>query len=151
MPTPLHQFLTTATEKAATDLEAAYLKLPEDKRNWSPMGAARTAADMVAECAIMNEVSGLIQSRMFPADFDYGAFQRATGELSQDGEKLLALLHENTARGIAAIRTVSSDDLGIEIALPFGKFTLGQIMAYPYWNMSYHEGQITYIGTMLGL
>ena len=29
--------------------------------------------------------------------------------------------------------------------------TLAQVIAYPHWNMSYHEGQINYIASMLGL
>jgi hypothetical protein len=28
--------------------------------------------------------------------------------------------------------------------------TLANIIAYPYWNMSYHEGQVNYIASMLG-
>lgn len=150
MLTPLQEFLTTATQKAAADLEIAFVRLPEDKRDWSPMGTARTAVDMLAECAIMNDVTGLIQNRAFPVDFDYAEFQRAKAELSQSWDALRSLLHANTSRGIAGIQTASADDLKAEIEMPFGTFTLAQIISYPYWNMSYHEGQINYLASMLG-
>jgi len=31
-----------------------------------------------------------------------------------------------------------------------GNQSLAEVMAYPYWNMSYHQGQINYIASLLG-
>ena len=45
MSNTLQEFLATATQKAADDLDAAFLRLPEEKRAWSPDGKARTALD----------------------------------------------------------------------------------------------------------
>ena len=151
MTNPLNDFLADATRKAMTSLEETYLKLPEDKRNWCPMGSARTAADMLAECAIMNDVSGLIQNRKMPDDFDYAAFQGRKAELGKNWEEMKKLLHESTERGIASIHTVSADELQEVVPMPFGSFTIAQIISYPYWNMSYHEGQINYLLTMLNI
>ena len=150
MPNTLQEFLATATQEAATELETALLRLPEDKRNWSPMGVARTALDMVAECAILNDITDIVQSRTFPADFDFAALGRAKSELSQDWNALRSVLHENTSRAVAAIPTVPADDLSIEIEMPWGSVTLAQVISYPYWNMSYHTGQINYLASMLG-
>jgi hypothetical protein len=150
MPGTLQEFLAKATPEAATELETAILRLPDDKRNWSPMGQARTALDMMAECAILNDVSEMVRTRTFPADFDFGAFARAKTEIAQDWDKLRALLHENASRAVAAIRKVPDEDLGIEIPMPWGPVTVGQTIAYPYWNMSYHTGQINYLASMLG-
>ena len=36
----LSEFLVQMTRRAAANLEAAYLRLPEDRRRWSPGGAA---------------------------------------------------------------------------------------------------------------
>ena len=149
MSQSLQEFLTTAIPKAANDLVTALHSLPEDKRNWSPMGAARTALDMVAECATMNDISVFVETRAFPADFDYPAIVRSRAELAKDPVALIALLHESAARAVATIQTVPAEDLNIEVPMPWGMFTLAQIMAYPYWNMSYHEGQINYIASML--
>ena len=151
MTKPLNDFLADATRKALISLEEAYLRLPEDKRNWSPMGSARTAADMLAECAVMNDVSYLIKNRKMPEDFDYSKFQLQKAELATNWEEMKKLLHESTERGIASIQTVSVEELQEIVPMPFGSFTIAQIISYPYWNMSYHEGQINYIAAMLGI
>ena len=146
----LHDFLARATQKASADLEAALLRLPADKRNWSPMGDARTALDMVAECALMNgNTADLIQTRVFPADFDWAAFGRAKTELAQNRDALLSLLHANTQKVIAALNAVAEEDLNVAVPMPWGPMALSEVMAYPYWNMSYHEGQINYIAALL--
>ncbi|MBA2637161.1 MAG: hypothetical protein H0U79_02875 [Solirubrobacterales bacterium] len=146
----MQEFLGRATQKASADLEASLLRLPENKRDWSPMGGARTALDMVAECAIINgSTVDLIQTRVFPADFDMAAFHQARAELSRAGDVLMSLLHENAAKVAAVIEGVDENDLNAEVSMPWGPMTLAQVMAYPYWNMSYHEGQINYIASLL--
>ena len=125
--------------------------MPADKRNWSPQGDARTALDLVAECAILNgSTVDIIENRTFPADFSQPEFQRAKAELSQDWNALQSLLQENTTRVVARIRTVSNEELSVEVEMPWGPMNMTQIISYPYWNMSYHEGQINYIASMLG-
>ena len=152
-PYALQEYLAAATLKAAADLEAALLRLPEDRRDWSPGGDARSAANVVAECAILNaSTADLVRTRAFPEDFDLAAYQRARGELAAgDTATLLALLQKNTGTAVAAIRAAPAEDLGVPVAMPWGPMTLAQVIAYPHWNMSYHEGQINYIASMLGL
>ncbi len=92
---------------------------------------------------------------------DHGAFTQPGDErrfvlrakdatLAQNWESLRALLQTNTDRVIAAIRAVPGDALNDEVAMPWGTQTMAQIIAYPYWNMTYHEGQINYIASLLG-
>jgi uncharacterized damage-inducible protein DinB len=151
MSNTLQEFLAVATQKASVELVAALQRLPEDKRDWSPAETARTAFDQVAECAILNGyTANLIQTRVWPSN-GYDEFLKAKTELlSQGWEALHALLQENTLKAIAAIRTTPDDVLQTEIELPFAKATLAEILAYPYWNMSYHQGQINYIASILG-
>ena len=67
MPNTLQSFLAAATPKASADLVAAFLRLPEDRRDWSPQDTARSAVDQVAECAILNGYTAdLIQTRQWP-------------------------------------------------------------------------------------
>lgn len=147
----VQEFLARSAEKAAVDLEAALLRIPEDKRTWSPMGDARSAGDQAAECAILNgSTAELILSRAWKMDGDFSEFIRKKEELAKDTEGILTLLKENTPKVLAAIREVPDEDLGGEVQTPFGTMTLSQIMSYPLWNMSYHEGQINYIASMLG-
>jgi hypothetical protein len=147
----LQRFLSNATPKAATDLESALLRLPEDKRGWSAEGKARTALDMVAECAILNGATAkMIIIRQFDAHFDMATFQKAKDDLGQDLEALKTLLHDNTTKVVAEIKKVHDEDLSVQIDMPWGPMTLSQICSYPYWNMSYHEGQINFIASVLG-
>lgn len=150
MPNSLQQFLAEATQTAAKDLETALFRLPEDKRNWSSMGDARSAMDMVAECAILSDPTEIVTSRSFPSNFDFGAFGQQKTELAKDWNAVKALLTRNVENAVATIRSIPEEDLGIEIDMPWGKMTIAQIISYPYWNMSYHEAQINYIASMLG-
>ncbi|HEX8834871.1 MAG TPA: DinB family protein [Abditibacteriaceae bacterium] len=151
MPNTLQQFLATAALKAADDLVTALHRLPEDKRNWVPMGQARSALDMVAECAILNEQTrDLIQARVWPEDFDFAAYLNQKAEVAKDEPALLEMLKANTAKAADAIREVPDSDLDIPIDMPWKVMAMSEILAYVYWNMSYHEGQINYIASMLG-
>lgn len=151
MAITMQAYLADMTEKAAADLETALLRLPEEKREWSPMGDARSAIDMVAECAILNGNSiNVIQTRVFPPDFSMEEYQRRKVELAKDWSAVQALLKENTAKAVSIIRSVADEDLDVPIQMPWGPMAIRQIMGYPYWNMSYHEGQINYIASMLG-
>ena len=151
-PHSLRSFLAEAAVNAAASLEAALLRLPEDRRNWSPGGDARTAADLVAECALLNlSTATLIRTRRFPDDFDMAAYEREKAALAaSDTAALLALLHENAKTVAEAIRSAPAEDLDVEIPMPWGPVTLAGLIAYPYWNMSYHEGQINYVASIIG-
>lgn len=151
MPNTLQDFLVTATQKASTDLVAAFLRLPEDKRNWSPDGDARTALDQMAECAVLNgHTADLIQTRQWQSDWMETFFRAKAETVAQGWEPMQARLEENTDRVIAVIRAVPDADLGIEIKMPWTSQTLAETLSYPYWNMSYHQGQINYLASMLG-
>ncbi len=148
----LQHFFAEATTQAAVDLETALLNLPADKRNWSAGGSARTALDMVAECAIMNAMTQrIIETRIFPADFDFAVYTREKAQLTRDWEALRALLQANTARAVEAIGTVPDEALGAQVQGVPGAKTLVEVVAYAYWNMKYHEGQINFIAALLDI
>ncbi len=151
MPNALNEFLATATQKAADDLFAAYTRLPEDKRGWSPDPKARAAQDQMAECALINGYTAdFIQTREW-SNSNMAQFESDKAALiALDTEGLGARLQENTARVIEAIRAVSESDLHIHLEMPLGSRPMDDIMAYSYWNMSYHLGQINYIASILG-
>ena len=146
----LQQFLAKTTREAADNLQTAVNRLPEDKRNWSPMGDARSAMNMVAECAMISDPTKIVETRSFPMDFDFSDYLKKLSELANDPDKCWSLLKDTVDRAVACIESVPDADLDLEVQMPFGTFTIGKIIAYPYWNMSYHEGQINYIASMLG-
>ena len=92
----------------------------------------------------------MITERSWPANYDFEQYLKEKANLAQDWDAVQSMLAENTATVAATIRSVQDEDLGIEIQMPWGPFTLAQILSYPYWNMSYHEGQINYIASILG-
>ena len=145
------EFVATTTQKVAADLEEAFLRIPVEKRNWVPQGESRTAIDQLAEIAMLNgSTADLIRTKTFAADFDMKQYIAAKTQLTQNPDAVLALFHENTPKVVAAIREVADADLNIAVPMPWGTMTLTQIIGYPLWNMSYHEGQINYIASMLG-
>ena len=151
MSLTLQEFFATATQKAAADLKDALLRLPEDKRNYSAAETSRSALDQVAECAILNGYTAdLIITRQWKQDAMAQFLQDKTA-LMEDAEKVIAFLEENAHKLVAVIRAVPDDALDTEIQLPWQKMTLAEVIAYPYWNMSYHQGQINYIASLLGI
>ena len=151
MPDTLQHFLSAATQKAADDLAAAVLRLPEDKRGWSPDNRARPALDQAAECAILNGYTAdLIQTEIWQDNRFEEFFREKAEAAAQDWETLHARLRENTARVADAIHAVPEDALDREINMPWGNQTLAEIIAYPCWNMTYHHGQVNYIASLLG-
>jgi len=151
MPNTIQEFLMQDTRKAADELVEAFLRLPEEKRNWSPAEKARTALDQVAECAILNgNTAELIQTRIWQPG-RYEEFLRKKAEMIAQGwGPIHVLLQENTRIVIAGIGDVSNEELNVEVDMPWGKMGLAQIMVYPDWNMTYHLGQINYIASILG-
>lgn len=151
MSSAVQEYLAAATRKAAGSLSEALLRIPEDKRAWNPEGKARSAINLIGECALLNGYTAeLIRSRQWQDD----RFAKYPAELEAacalPWEEFHALLLRNTETVIAAIRETPDADLGVEIAMPWETTPLGQIIVYPYWNMTYHEGQINYIASMLG-
>src|SRR6266481_788504 len=113
MSNSLQTFLVEATQTAAKNLETALLRLPEDKRNWSSMGDARTAMDMVAECAILGDPTEIVRTRSFPSDFDFAAFGQRKAELARDWNAVHALLMKNVENAVATIQSIPDEDLGV--------------------------------------
>lgn len=146
MASSVQTFLAAAAQKAAGDLIAAVEALPERTRFFRPSDRGRSALDQAAECALLNgTVAGIIASRAYPADYSMEAYEREKADLAQDWPRTKALLQENTAKVVEAIRGVPDDALEQQIQMPWGPMTLSEIIAYPYWNMTYHLGQTNYI------
>lgn len=146
----IHDFLTKATRKAADELIAAIARIPEEKRDWSPGGKARTALDLFAECAILNGYTAeLIRTRVWSDEnyASYGTDKKKIYEMSP--EEQTTALNESVEKVIVAIQAVPDDALGVMIDMPWGAQSLEEICAYPYWNMSYHLGQTNYIASIL--
>ena len=145
------ELLAENARTAAEALASAWLELPEEKRGWSPAGNARTADDLVAECALINAYSAhLFTHRTWPLDGTGATLQQKKDEAIALGPDALRQLLLDNAQTLAdALRAVPDEDLHQEIAIQWGTQPLLGFLAYPTWNMAYHLGQINYIASML--
>jgi len=151
MSQSVQQFLADSTKHAANELTAALARVPEDKRAWSPMGDARTALDQMAECALLSEwTADVIDARAWPKTMDMDGYLKEKARIAQNPGEIGALLEESVARVAKAILGLSNEEMAVVVETTFGPMTWSQIATYPYWNMSYHLGQINYIASMLG-
>ena len=113
------------------------------------MGNARTALDQVSECAMLNGgMANLLHTRTMEG-FDFEQYERTRATLQQDTDALLSVLRENTAKAAAAIRAVPDANLDDQIQLPWGLLTARKSSRTRLYNMSYHEGQMNYLASML--
>jgi uncharacterized damage-inducible protein DinB len=151
MPTTMQEMMAAATRKTMEQLVEAYQRIPEEKRSWMPEAKGRSAADQVAECAMIN---GFVAESLQTHTFDnahMGAFVQLKSETAAlPEEALTAKLRESAEKVIAAIMNVKEDDLEVSIDFPWGTMKLPEVLIGPYWNMTYHLGQINYIASLLG-
>ncbi len=148
--TTMQQFLDVATRGQSEKLLTALQGLPDDKRAWSPASGSRSALDQVAECAMLNgSMAALLNGNPFPKDFSFEKYLQEKLELAQDPDRTVELLKTNTEAVCSAIAKLTDSDLEKSVQMPWGSMTFNEMVRYPLWNMSYHEGQITYIKLML--
>ena len=147
----LQSFLADATEKKAKEIVEAYLRLPQDKRQFKASENSRSAVNMIAEVTLMNGFTDvMVKIKGFPSDFSMEDYQTRLAELEADAnvtETFLASL----PLAQNAMMSISDDELSIEVPTPWATYTMAEILAFPYWNLSYHLGQINFIAMMLGV
>lgn len=144
----IQEYAAAAIEKSASDLIQSALTLPEDKRDWKPQDKGRSALSQIAECAVMNTLAAKIVMAGTYQDSLMAEWGELLGALDTP-EKAIVQMREGVAALASAVREAPEATLGDEISLPWATVTLAQFFLMPLWNMSYHEGQINYIGSLL--
>lgn len=148
MPKSIPEYVAEKTEQAALDLLAAAQEVPEDRRTWKPLDQGRSALDQLSECALLNRYTAIvIENRGWPDD-GFANYRTDKAEMEKDWDTAAAALKESLPALLAAIRAFPEDQLAVEISTAFGPMTLEKNLSYPWWNMSYHQGQITYIAML---
>jgi len=151
MSQSIQEFLAANTERASADLLAAYLRLPEEKRAWSPAETSRSAVDQLAECALLNGfTAATITNRVMTGGNMDDYFRIKAETVKKPFEELKQMLETNTARVVEVIKALPTADFGVVIDMPWGPMPLEKMISYPLWNMNYHEAQINYIASILG-
>ena len=145
------ELLIYLTEKKIGDLFSAARRLPPDKLEWKPAPGARCALDMLQEVATAHrQFKSAHLERKIEWDQDKMANWFRERSKYTDLDELERMTRENTAEISAFLREMPVENFQLPVQMPFpGDFNLADILAYTYWNMSYHEGQINYIGSLL--
>lgn len=151
MSLKLQNVIAASTQNATDELIKAFLNLPEDKRGWSPDEKARTPIHQLAECAILNGSTALLISSKTWPETGYEAYMTEMKRLSESWQLVEPVLLQNTATLIAAIEGVPDSELEVAINMPWGAKSTHEVIQYPYWNMTYHLGQVNYIASILGV
>lgn len=133
--------------RLANDLKA----IPDEQANACPGGCARSAVNIVAECATLNGLvarflrTGEAPQRPTPE-------QRAAHLASFDTkEKALAYLEQETNALREALQAVEENTLGEVTEAMFGRpMTRYAVAELTYTHMMYHDGQLNYIHTLHG-
>lgn len=145
------EFLIDNTQKRLDSLFEVARTLPADKLDWKASPESRSALDQLQEVATcVDEFWAAHTERKVewdPAKFT--AWQERRGKLTSVDE-LQAAANESHARLFEAMRGMTDEYLELPVQMPFPRpFTVLDILAYYSWNASYHEGQITFIKTLL--
>jgi len=117
---------------------------PPEKLDWKPAPDARSMRVLAGEVAMTTVYSAeLIRSRQSPAmpEGDWDTMSLEDLEKAHRG---------GITDYLKAVRDFPAADLHQEPELSWGKMNFLQVIAYPYWNLVYHWGQVSYIQTMYG-
>lgn len=120
--------------------------IPEEKFAFCPLGCAKTAKDILAEIANGN----IMFANVFTGAESDESFGKRVAQASTIDE--LGKLVIESARVVAdAIDSLDEADLEKDVRMPWGAtFPLWQAIFLPTSHMTYHDGQINYIQTLLG-
>ncbi len=149
MHTPIQTLADWRTRRGCENLLASTSAMPEDKRNWKPLGAGWAVNDLLVECILVNlKWAATLRNR---------AYTRVSSEVAESlravtgtSQGLTDHLRQSTDELIVAIENVRNDELTEVVETPFGTYSLADCCLIAYWNSAYHEGQINYIQTLYG-
>lgn len=134
------------TMHAAETLVKDSKYIPEDKFAFCPMGCAKTAEGILREVAGTNgRLAGAIAGKAADEGFA-GKVEKASGL-----DTLGQLVMESAKLVCDAIDAIAEADLEKPATMPWGaSFPLFMAIFLPSQHMTYHDGQINYIQTLLG-
>jgi hypothetical protein len=141
--------LSGLVRKSAADLIEAARAL-DDKVSWSVNDKGRSAADQLAECTVLTEVTATLLTTKTMPPFDMEKFKAVTAPLTADPTGTMKKLADNTEALSGAIAKLAPEDHDFTVTMPWGEeMTLSEVVMLIYWNNSYHQGQINFISTLL--
>ena len=143
------------TQKALDDVCRAALAIPADKREWVPMGEARSVLNQMQELAVagiwfLDIIQDLRVTREPERDIDE---MMVRAREIKSVEECVEMARKTTSELCRAISTFPVEALDVEVTLPFGAgqtASMADMLYMHAWNLTYHLGQINQIQLMLG-
>ncbi|HEY3265910.1 MAG TPA: hypothetical protein VGM37_03200 [Armatimonadota bacterium] len=126
--------------------------MPEDKLTWKPADTARSAFEILQECAQSAKwfIPMLSGGKSPEWNFEAVMAERAQWTTLDEVEKVCLANCESLYEAIAAVTPEGQEE---EVDIPFKegwKEKKRNIMWFQYWNTVYHTGQVNYIQTLYG-
>ena len=151
----LQTYMIEVTRHAMTEAFRYAKSVPEDKLNWKPLDLGRSVLEQAQELAKCPDwaIEVMTGQGMELEAGDTAAEEMASWDTV---EKCEAACMEKLAHFFALVTAYPDSKLEETIDLPFGEdgadrtFTMAEMMDYPRWNATYHQGQIAYIQTLYG-
>lgn len=142
-------------DRSLGDLFRSARAIPADKLDWKPAETNRSPLELLQECAqSLKWPQFMVQPHAFSGDtteiMEKARLERESWTTVDACESAARANWEETKKFIA---DYPESDLDREIALPFApdlRLSVAEILASPYWNMSYHLGQLNYVQLMYG-
>ncbi|GIV10335.1 MAG: hypothetical protein KatS3mg019_2426 [Fimbriimonadales bacterium] len=138
----------------AVDELLRYAKaIPTDKFGWRPAEHARSALEILQECAVLPAaIAAWLHDRpQSPPNMEQYAVYWAQAETLTTVQACEQALRENTQKLLQVVELLSEADLSQTAVAPWGKtYTLAEGCFIHHWNVTYHLGQIAYIQLLYG-
>lgn len=144
-----------ATRNAAREAFKYAKHVPADKLDWKPLDSGRSVLDI---CKEMAQCPGwtvqILKGEGFPewSDEAQAALESKTSAWTT-AEACEEECNRQLEAFYAAVREFPDEKLGDTFVLPFDggqTITMKENIEYPFWNFTYHQGQIAYIQTLYG-
>lgn len=120
-------------------------RVPDDRLNWSPGGAAKTPLQLAGKTAdFLGYFSTLLETRKHPDVA--GGWPPPPQTRAEANAKLEAAF----ARLRAVVAPLSEGDLSQMVPAPWGEVTLGEALTWINGVLLYHQGQLNYVQMAYG-
>jgi hypothetical protein len=148
-------FICEVTQVAADAAFKAARAVPADKLNWKPLDQGRSVLEQsqeLAQCPYWAE--SIVGDKPMPEMTDELRAQiKAETESWTTVDICQAECNKRLESLFKLYRSLPDEQLEKTKWLPYDggrDFTWKEMMNYPHWNFTYHEGQINYIQTLYG-
>ncbi len=128
--------------------------VPDDRLEWTPLEKGQSVLSMTRELAKTPDWAYYVLTGAQPENPETAeADQKAEMESWKNVSECEAACLEKLERLFALYRAMPDSQLSETKWLPFNggrDHTYAELLEYPRWNFTYHQGQIAYIQTLYG-